>query len=490
MPPAANASTPPALTPASALEFHDLVVHRVPGREPLLGCPAVRRFLEVDEDTLLAVDAMKAHRTLGEAAAALEAQTGEEWDLVELAERLRARGFVRKLDGAPLKVERPVQARHRLLYALPAERLRWLHHPATLALLGALVVAWLGTLVAQPSLAPRTLDLFLFGRPALVFVSTTLGFLLFGYAHELAHFFVARSHGVDPKIKVGHRLYVVTLETDVTNAWTLSTPRQIHIFLAGILLNLTLASSLGLVAAAMQWGLVPHPEWVPALRFAIMLNVFPLALQLFFFTRTDLYFVVMAATGERNLLGDARGYLRLRAKRLWRLLRGHPADACAECGRKVFEDEPFCVRCGALHDVRDPNKHPYSAASRKRLLAFGLFFLAGQLAGLVFVLAIGLRFQVLQVLRAWSYAARGVAARDWAGVGEGALAFALALVQVSFVLYFLGVSVGGRAWKRWTARSPPVPTPAIVAAPPRATASPAKRAARKRRKNKSRRRAR
>jgi hypothetical protein len=482
----ANATPPPALSLASALELQELVVHREPGRDPLLGCAAVRRFLEVDDDTLRALDAMRAHPTLGEAETALQRETGESWDLVALAERLRRRGFVRRIDGVDVATEPPAAARHPLLYNVPPKRVRWLHHPLTFAALGLVALAWIATWVGDPALRPRTTDLFLFERPGLVFLSTTLGFLAFAYLHELAHFFVARSHGVDPRIKLGHRLYVLTLETDVTNAWTLSRGPRIQIFLAGMTLNVTLAAIAGLLVAGISAGIVPGAAWIPVLRFVAMLNLAPLILQLFFFTRTDLYFVLMTATGDRNLLRDARGYVRLLARRVARRASRAPSKPCPGCGLGVYDDEPFCVRCGRAHEVADVNQYPYDAASRRRLLGFGLFFYAGQIAGLALLLLVGLRFQVTQILGAFAYGWGGYHAGDWLTVSEGALSVALATLQLAFISWFLARDWGGRLARARLSSGPPQPHVAAVA-PVAIAADATKRVARKKRKNRMRR---
>jgi hypothetical protein len=83
------------------LGFHRLVIHRDAGRPPLLGCPRVRTFFEVEEDTLLAVGLLQDGCTIAEAARQMEARAGEECDVLGLARDLDARGFVASVDGVP-----------------------------------------------------------------------------------------------------------------------------------------------------------------------------------------------------------------------------------------------------------------------------------------------------------------------------------------------------------------------------------------------------
>src|SRR4051794_520537 len=98
---------PPEITAGSRLRLHPCVAGRAGGPRPaggppppgggwggggggalLWGCDRARRYLEVDDDTLSAVALLEEAPSLAEAEAALEHCTGEEYDVLALAEIL------------------------------------------------------------------------------------------------------------------------------------------------------------------------------------------------------------------------------------------------------------------------------------------------------------------------------------------------------------------------------------------------------------------
>jgi hypothetical protein len=264
-------------------------------------------------------------------------------------------------------------------------------------------------------------------HPALTLLGSFVGLLAFAFVHELAHYFTARSFGIDARITVGRRFYILVLQTDVTNAWALPKRARLRIFLAGMAFNLTVASVLGILLFAQDAGYVSLGEWTRWLRFAVFVNVMPLAFQLMFFARTDLYYVLALATRDRNLAGDARAALRSTSKRIWARLRARPPPAAA--------------------DGFDPQ-------ARRRLVLFGIGFLAAQSLIWAYAALIGWQFQ-LRLILVGLFMMRG----GPLDVLEGGIVVALASVQLAMLVWFIGGGIGRMgmdAWKRRTATEAPI----------------------------------
>jgi hypothetical protein len=485
----AQPDAPRNLTLDSVVELGPYFIHRDEGRPPLLGSEQSRRVMEVDDETIQVLESFSQPRRLRDVERAVLERTGQEYDMVEFATHLYARGFLRSIDGVVLTSERSAKDRHRLLYSVPPAALAWIRHPLTLLAVFALVDLWIFSLAHTPDALPRAHDIFAFHRPSLIALSTLIGFVLFGYVHELAHFFTARSYGVDARISVSHRFYLLVLETDVTKAWMIRPAKRLHIFLAGIMLNLTIASLAGLGVWSVYQGFL-SPAWEPWLRFVIALNVIPLAFQLMFFARTDLYYVILTLLGERNLAFDSRRYLRLR---LWHALRGllrkgPPRRDCPECSARAYEDEPFCLRCGHDLPVRDANMYPFQHAARWKLASFGVIYLAGQTLGFALILLVVFPIQLLQLEISWIYFRQGLATNGWVDMLDASILLALLTLQASALPYF---ALRGLAKTVRDRRNRPRPTTEAAPAP-KAIVDAAARdlaTARKRRKNKQKRRA-
>ena len=432
---------PPALTSTSRVEFHELVVHREPGRPVLLGCPAARRFLEVEEATLRAVQLVPSCADLGEVERRLQDETGKEYDVVAFVDFLRQRGFVKSVDGRPLAAAGDGRVL-RWLRGIPTDRFAWLRAPwigPSVFFLTGLWLVLIATIV--PDAAPSFIDLFILQRPGLLLLTVVAGLLAFGAVHELAHYGMARAYGIDATITTGRRFTSLVLQTDVTNAWILPSRARLAIFLSGIAYNLAAASVAGLAVTAIHLGLLPLPEAAElALRFLVLLHLLPLVFQLFFFARTDLYFVLLEALGERNLVADAKAYLRLRVARLRHRVSQRPSGACGTCGRRVFLVEPFCLRCGQRTGAPEQGKRgPLRFERPTRILGFAVLWAAGVCFGAFLFATVFLRYLV-------AFAVLGLAAWRTAAATGDLIAASEALILLGAVAAQSVMLVQGLLW--------------------------------------------
>lgn len=436
---------PLPLGPTSRLEFHELVIHREAGREPLIGCPRVRRYLEVDEEGVQVLEAIREAGSIRAAEALLVARGLGEYDVGEYVSILRQKEFLRAIDGVEIPTEADdARTRHPVLHGLHPERLAWLRSPILLGAIVLIIGTWFALLFADPSLLPRFEHLILTSRPAANIALTLTSLFAIAYVHELAHFFVARACGIDATIKLSHRFYMIVLQTDVTNAWTLPKRQRLAIFLAGIAFNLTAAAIAGFFLFAGTYGYWEATELqLRLLRFFIYLNVFPLSFQLFLPARTDLYHVLLVVMGERNLLGDSLSYAKFRALRAWARLRGQRGAPCGDCSAAVLPEDPFCLRCGTRQEVKDPNRYPFPARSRHWMPIAGVFFVVGMLVGYTYFFTVVSRYMVLHVVTSTAQLRGSLAAGQMWLATEGAIALALGVLQAGLASYFLLKGVYG-----------------------------------------------
>lgn len=442
------------VVPSSKISFRRLQVHREEGRPPLLGCVDSRRWLEVDEETLRVIDLLSKGETVESVERALTDANGETVDVVDLLGILVDRGFVQAIDdhdyGDEGK-ERGFRSFHKL-NSIPPEALAWIRSPLLAIGLCAVVAGWIALLFVEPSMRPRFSDLAVHRHAAVSTLVTALGLFAFANLHEAAHFLVARSHGVESAANLSHRFYLITLQTDVTNAWHLPRKAQMQIFLAGLTFNISVAAAASVAAGLLQMnGGLEHQTWIAWLKWLAVVNLFPLPFQLLLFARTDLYYVLQLALRERNLARDSLAYMKLEIRRVIWSIRGAPYTPCPHgCGGRI-RDQPFCFKCGRALELYHPNSEfALRPEQRWKLRIFGPIAIIGQTSGYLMVAFLLWRLQrgyVQGALRAlWTMA--------WTRTFDVDV-FVIALVmliitggQIVFAGFFFVRTLRGLPWDR------------------------------------------
>ncbi len=245
---------------------------------------------------------------------------GERPELDDFLEGLHRRGFVEpeevRTDGdeeaAPsLRMEKAPSNRLTLLSRLLFGR-------AALLVYLLVVLAAGVAVVASPQIVP--------GRSALFFPRhrTLNGLLLLllaytsVFVHEMGHLLAARAVGVNSRIGVGQRLWVVVAETDLTGLWSIPKRRRYLPLLAGCIVDVVSAALLLLVSfAAVRGEISLSPtlrQFVGAMVFVYFMRIL---WQCYLFLRTDFYYLIGALTGCKNLMEDTETFLRNQLAR-WR----------------------------------------------------------------------------------------------------------------------------------------------------------------------------
>lgn len=202
-----------------------------------------------------------------------------------------------------------------------APRIRWQRlgrcvfaRPAMLGyavLIGAAMVA----MVRRPALRPSFHHLFFTDQLSLIPIILTAALVPAILLHESFHALAGRRLGLPSTLSIGRRLYYVVAETRLDSL--LSVPRRQRYlpFVAGILADLILISTLTLVAAALSGNGVAG--WLSGLFLAIAFtSVLRLIWQLMFYLETDLYFVFTTALRCADLHNAARFNIKAGVRRL------------------------------------------------------------------------------------------------------------------------------------------------------------------------------
>ncbi|MFC8220635.1 hypothetical protein ACFUTY_20975 [Streptomyces sp. NPDC057362] len=317
------ADDPPRIGPTTRVVLHDLAVR--PDRDEwIVGRMATRTFVALPAAGARAVELLREGRSVTRTEETLRAETGEEFDIADFVGDLTALGFVARIGDRPVPDVEPPRAS---LPWLRPRHVRLALHPVLPLLVGALLTAALVVLVRRPDLVPGYRDLLWSRHGSVVLLSGAAAGWALLLAHELAHLVTARAAGVPGKMRLGTRLQFLVMQTDISGIELAPRRHRLTAYLAGIALNLSVASSLVLVLAATETGTTTHR----LLAAALLLALLPLPFQCMVFTRTDLYFVLQDLTGCRDLYGDGLAYARYRFRRAVRpVRRGRRTEAARD----------------------------------------------------------------------------------------------------------------------------------------------------------------
>jgi putative peptide zinc metalloprotease protein len=161
--------------------------------------------------------------------------------------------------------------------------------------------------IISPSLLPHHEDIFVLDIMVInVLLWMSFTFLLV-LVHEYGHVLAMRAHNLPTKLEVGHRLFFVVLETDMSSVWKLAPKQRNVLFLAGLCFDNVI-----LFIALVIKLLIPSGHEI--ISGVISLAVFDVVLRMIyqccFYLKTDLYYVFENVTGCYNLMENAQQTIR------------------------------------------------------------------------------------------------------------------------------------------------------------------------------------
>lgn len=289
---------------------------QVENDEVLIGRVETGTFLALPADAVEILDQLAAGRTVGEAQELYRQQHGETPDMEDFLQLLERKGFLLATSGdaqhRPAGESRTIAPAVRPHFErIPQQVARRLFSPRALRLSQLVIVLAVLAAALEPGIVP--------GRTSLYFArhraGNALSLFLLGYlavfVHEMGHLVAARAVGVGSRMSIGHRLWALVVETDLTGLWSVPKRDRYLPLLAGPLVDALSAAFLLLVLFAHARVWISLPGLVaPFLEALVFLYLMRLLWQCFFFVRTDFYYVIASFFNCRNLLGDTETFLR------------------------------------------------------------------------------------------------------------------------------------------------------------------------------------
>jgi putative peptide zinc metalloprotease protein len=161
--------------------------------------------------------------------------------------------------------------------------------------------------IISPSLLPHHEDIFVLDIMVInVFLWMSFTFLLV-LVHEYGHVLAMRAHNLPTKLEVGHRLFFVVLETDMSSVWKLAPKQRNVLFLAGLCFDNVILFIALVIKLLIPFG---HEIISGVISLAVFDVVLRMIYQCCFYLKTDLYYVFENVTGCYNLMENAQQTIR------------------------------------------------------------------------------------------------------------------------------------------------------------------------------------
>jgi putative peptide zinc metalloprotease protein len=302
------------LQPGAMVRVHPFT-RQQDAEEIVIGIPERGVFLALPAEAVEILDLLSSGRTVEEARGDYVAKYAENPDIEALLDYLEEKGFVARTDredAGPAGESPAPKTQIRYHFAgFPVGLARAIFSGPSLLASAAVVALAAALVIVDPSLLPGHQALFRETHiTAMLLLIFSMG-LATTFLHEMAHLVAARAKGISCRLGVGHRLWVLVAETDMTGVWSLPKAQRYLPLLAGALLDLVSASLLVVVlfAGSRSWISMGGTarQFVSAGLFIYLLRI---AWQCCFFVRTDFYYVYATAFDCKNLMKDVEDFLR------------------------------------------------------------------------------------------------------------------------------------------------------------------------------------
>jgi hypothetical protein len=281
----------------------------------IVGSPHTAEYVEVPEIGATIIGWLQQGMDLAECERRAEILAGEPVDVADFLSVLSDEGlFPATVPAAPA-----TGRFSRKLGQLLFNRAAWAAY-GIMALVGPVL------LIAMPGLRPTYRDGFPFTTQLLNIVAVSLLGMAAVAVHEGAHVLAAAALGLRSRLSVSRRLYFLTFQADLTRLWSVPRRARYGPLLAGIVWDGVIMSG----ALVLQATAIQDPVTVRLLRALVLLQFTALIAQTMVFMRTDVYALLVNATGCTTLWATKGALLR-------RLLRRTtPADErqLAEAGSR------------------------------------------------------------------------------------------------------------------------------------------------------------
>jgi len=226
----------------------------------------------------------------------------EEIDILDFAGQLLDLQLIAEIDGQ--KIEHQVKSNNQSGFLRVSPRLgKFFFNRITRSIYLLILFAIIYLFFTFPRLFPHYMDIFIFKYMFLNIIIWMAISLVLVLIHELGHVLAMRAYDLPTKLGIGHRLFLVVFETDLSLAWKLPAKSRNILYLAGICFDTVL-----LFLALIGQLIFSHGSHIfLGITHVIVLDiVLRIIYQCCIYMKTDLYYVFENESGCYNLMENAQ----------------------------------------------------------------------------------------------------------------------------------------------------------------------------------------
>ncbi len=287
-------------------------------------------FYEMPEICIDAINLIHTGMQLGDIERGLkEKYPDEDVDVVDFAKQLLEMQLITEIDGVKVEIQEMKKESLGFMWISPKLG-KFFFNKAAYFVYGALFLINVLFFIWKPSLFPHYKDLFIFNLMALNIPAWLILSFCLVLIHEYGHVLALRAHNLPTKLEIGHRLFIVVFETDMSSVWQLPSKDRNVLYLAGLCFDtviLFFALSSQLIFANGS-GI-----FLNIMNVVVLTTFIRMVYQLGVYMKTDLYYVFENVSGCYNLMENAQQMIR----------KWLPFRVAASQNEVVFEEEKKTV---------------------------------------------------------------------------------------------------------------------------------------------------
>jgi putative peptide zinc metalloprotease protein len=326
----------------------DLVLSVVPftsqqeESEVVIGHPPTGVFLAIPTEAFAILKRLADGMSIGETGDWFQREYGETPDLDDFLGLLEEKGFISTTpyDERPAGEQVSAAGATKLRYhfsSFPEPLAHLLFGPKAVVLYGMLICTSLACIAMQPSILPRAQDLYFPDHRTLSWTIVLIVTYATLFIHEASHLVAARSLGVNSRLGIGHRLWFLVAETDLTGLWAVPKNKRYLPLVAGMLIDAVSGAFFLMVLFAHAQGWFALSVLVSRIIRAILfMYLMRIVWQCLFYIRTDLYYVIVTVWNCRNLMADTEALLRNQVAKFLPVFKNVDQSAIPASERRII----------------------------------------------------------------------------------------------------------------------------------------------------------
>jgi radical SAM protein with 4Fe4S-binding SPASM domain len=318
-------------TEIEEVEFNPLLKTKVEGRW-IVGQEDTGTYGEFPEIGVRILEELEKEKDVKMVSEKIYQETKQSYDIQDFIKSMLSSGFIKSINGRDLDREKLTPRKIESVFnQINPKFFSWIFSWPVAAISSVLVFFALILMISNPVFRPHYRNMIVSNFFTITGFAVIITGVIMASKHELFHFFAARKYGVKSAFRLSTRLYLLVMETDVSNVWVLPKRKKLLVYLAGAfndIVTLSILVILLYLGSSNSWlaklssetgggiflsiySFISHPWFSKIAKLLIFSSFYMIIFQCMFYMRTDFYYAIAHSLNCRNLMSDTQKYIYL-----------------------------------------------------------------------------------------------------------------------------------------------------------------------------------